>query len=71
MKSLKEVVSGIDWALLREQKEYCVNEACNNSECSEIYEGIVGLFDAIQDAAIADGLATETEVFAEREVQDD
>lgn len=27
MNSCTSVVKGIDWALLREQKDYCVNEA--------------------------------------------
>jgi hypothetical protein len=45
----------IDWALLREQKEYCINEAANNAECAHIYDGIVHLMDALQDQAVANG----------------
>lgn len=60
------VINDIDWALLREQKEYCVNEAMNNSEVADIYEGIIALMDAIQDAAVADGLVTEKKVFGAR-----
>jgi hypothetical protein len=64
MKTI-EVVERIDWALLREQKEYFLNEAANNPELEQIYSGVVNLFDALQDAAVADYLATETEVFGE------
>lgn len=53
----------MDWVLLREQKQYCVNEAANNNECSDIYTGIAHLMDWIQGAAIAAGYATKDEVF--------
>lgn len=60
-----KAIRNIDWVLLREQKEYCENEAANNTEVGHIYDGIVSMIDAIQDAAVADGLATEGEVFGE------
>lgn len=65
--SIRNVIEQIDWKLLREQKEYCINEANNNHEVGHIYDGLVNLIDAIQDAAINDGLATETQVFGEFE----
>lgn len=64
MSNLSNTVSKIDWQLLREQKDYLVNEANNwNDSAPNVYDGIVNLIDAIQDNAIADGLATEQEVF--------
>ena len=65
MNHTKEALQGVNWPLLREQKEYCINEANNNSECSEIYDGIVHLIDALQDAVVADGIVSEYEVFGE------
>lgn len=65
MKTITTVIKNIDWNLLREQKEYCENEAMNNSEAAHIYEGLLTLIDHIQDAAIDDGLATELEVFGD------
>jgi hypothetical protein len=53
----------LDWELLREQKAYLYNEACNNRDAAHIYEGVLFLIDAIQDEAIAKGDATEEEVF--------
>ena len=67
MSALNDVVSKIDWELLMEQKDYAINEAANNRECEEIYLGIVHLIDAIQDAAVADGIATDAQVFGTRE----
>lgn len=63
MNQCTKAIIKIDWDLLREQKEYCVNEAMNNADAAHIYEGILSLMDSIQDAVIADGLATEEEVF--------
>lgn len=63
MKHCEQVLQHMNWELLREQKGYCVNEANNRPEVGEIYDGIVQLIDALQDAAILDGVATEEEVF--------
>lgn len=65
MNQCTAAVSKIDWPLLREQKLYCLNEADNNPDAKGIYEGIIALMDAIQDAAVIDGLATEEEVFGD------
>lgn len=61
------VMCNIDWALLREQKEYCVNEAANNADCAHIYDGLTHLLDALQDAAVKDGFATFEQVFGAEE----
>ena len=61
------VVRNMDWDLLRTQKTYCENEAANAAEIGHIYDGIVSIIDAIQDAAVADGLASEVEVFGSEE----
>lgn len=64
--SLKDVVKSLDWEMLREQKSYLWNEACNDRENGDICAGMVNLIDALQDAAVADGIATEIEVFGEQ-----
>jgi hypothetical protein len=66
--SLDLVVRNIDWALLREQKNYCLNESENSPTTEHIYNGIVNLMDALQDAAVEDGFATFEQVFG---VEDD
>lgn len=67
MKHCEEVLRNLNWPLLREQKEYCINEMANNKGAEEIYSGIVSLFDHLQDAAVLDGVATEEEVFGAEE----
>ena len=46
-----DLLDAIDWTLLREQKEYLVNEANNNPDAGHIYSGIVNLMDHLQDFA--------------------
>ncbi len=65
MSKAREVLQHIDWTLLREQKDYCLNEAANNAEVGHLYMGIVHLMDSLQDAAFADGLGTEQQIFGE------
>lgn len=65
MKNCENVLRNLNWPLLREQKEYCENEAANNNDAAEIYEGIFSLISHLQDAAVLDGIATEDEVFGE------
>jgi hypothetical protein len=62
VKHCEEVFHNLDWALLREQKDYCENEAANN-DAAEIYEALLSLIDYLQDAAVLDGIATEDEVY--------
>jgi hypothetical protein len=56
---LVKVISNMNWKLLREQKTFLWNTE------SEEALGIVHLIDAIQDAAVVDGIATQLEVFGE------
>lgn len=49
----------IDWAMLREQKAWLFRQD------NEFADGILNLLDAIQDEAVASGIATEEEVFGE------
>lgn len=60
-KDIYDVVKAIDWDLFREQKAYCFNEANNNQDAAHIYEGILCLMDAIQDAADDMGLVTTSD----------
>jgi len=61
----EELLRRMDWPLLREQKAYCLNEAQNSNGLFHIYDGLVHLIDALQDAAVDDGIATIEEVFGE------
>jgi len=61
--NVEDVVQRIDWAFLREQKDYCLNESANNAEVGHIYMGLVHLLDSLQDAAFADGLGNEQKIF--------
>ena len=55
--SLVEVVSKIDWAELRTQKNWLARMP------GEEAEGLLSLLDALQDAAVREGIAAESEVF--------
>lgn len=63
MTNLESVMKGVDWELLREQKVFLFNEANNNSDAEEVCEGLLNLLDNLQDAVVADGLASAEEVF--------
>lgn len=56
-----KVIKSIDWELLRRQKEWLIT---NNAD------GLLSLIDALQDAAVADNIATKSEVFGCLEHQD-
>jgi len=56
---MKETLKHMDWALLREQKLWLFHN--DSIEAA----GLLSLVDAIQDAAVAEGIATEKEVFGE------
>jgi vesicle coat complex subunit len=75
MKHCEQVLFHMNWALLREQKEYCMNEAENKKDVAHIYDGVFRLLENLQDAAILDGIATEAEVFGsspdEEGIEDD
>jgi hypothetical protein len=56
---LSKVISKTNWELLRNQKEWLWNQESDEAI------GLVHFLDAIQDAAVEDGIATELEVFGE------
>ena len=57
MSKVDEVVRKIDWTLLREQKD-----ALLGSDSDEAH-GLLNLLDNLQDAALADALATVEQIF--------
>jgi hypothetical protein len=64
--SVRDVVSNIDWELFSKQKLrvlVMIDCAGLSKGDVEVMDGIITLMDAIQDAAIDDGLATVEEVF--------
>ena len=65
MTNLESVMKGVDWELLREQKVFLFNEWNNNRDAEEVCEGLLNLLDNLQDAVVADGLASAEEVFGE------
>ena len=56
---LSKVISNTNWELLRKQKEWLLNNGSDEAMRLAHY------LDAIQDAAVEDGLATKLEVFGE------
>jgi len=60
-----QAVARIDWRELRQQKQWL----CNFGAVPQA-EGLLSLLDAIQDAAVADGIADERTVFPNRASQD-
>lgn len=67
MKNVIAAVQGIDWAMLRRQKR----EVCKLDEgfTSNARDGVLALLDSIQDAYVADGMATVSEVFGTKLVE--
>lgn len=68
--SIIEAVSSIDWEQLRAQKRWLLGVAQELSRKSrgkiniaESADGIINMIDALQDAAVADGIASEETVF--------
>ena len=59
----------IDWALLREQKEYLLTVLTRPLD-SKTRDGLVHLLDALQDDAVENGTATPQEVFGPDEERD-
>jgi len=47
----------MDWRMLRMQKSWLLQQT------HPVADGLVNLIDALQDAAVADGIATQREVF--------
>jgi hypothetical protein len=59
-------IKNIDWALLRQQKAWLVEQAPNwaFSTCESNANGLICLLDALQDEAVKQGLS-ESLVFGE------
>lgn len=60
MEQLLRFVTFIDWAVLRDQK-LAVQQCIGDDD--ELLTGLLNLLDALQDAAVDDGIATDSEVF--------
>ena len=56
---LSKVISNTNWELLRNQKVFLWNHGSDEAM------GLAHYLDAIQDAAVEDGLATKLEVFGD------
>lgn len=68
--NVKDVLAGIDWPRLREQKLVLIRMANDEDiplEDQDALAGVVHLIDALQDAVVDEGLETEAEVFGELE----
>lgn len=61
MTNTMETLKGTDWPLLRRQKHYLLDMQA--LEDSELLDGLINFLYALQDAAVADGIETEHEVF--------
>ncbi len=55
----------VDWALLRTQKQYLLNEADNDAVNGVLYLGVVHLIDGLQDAVVTDRLVSVEQVFGD------
>jgi len=64
--TLAQVIAGIDWELLRQQKQLLLDALDANKIGFDTY-GLVTLIDNIQDAAVAEGIATESQVFGDND----
>jgi hypothetical protein len=69
MSAMEKVAANINWKLLREQKITLLGEASRAMENKRpalegAIDGVVGLIDALQDAAVEDGVP-EHEVFGD------
>lgn len=72
MPELEKTLKSIDWRLLSEQKIHLVTLASDkktNARDIQIFDGLIGAIDAIQDAVVADGLVGEHEVFGVGEAE--
>lgn len=67
---IRDVIKGTNWALLREQKEILVNSPFQSKDLEYAVQGLLNWIDAIQDAVVDQGIATEEEVFGLDTVED-
>jgi len=62
-KNIYDVFAGTDWALLREQKQWLNAMWMDAPKAMTFREGLVNWIDAVQDAAVDEGVASAAEVF--------
>ena len=62
MKNLANTIASIDWPQLQQQKLYLLHLTDTGHDKPDMW-GVIHLIDAIQDAAVADGIVTETQAF--------
>lgn len=65
-RQLYQIIADIDWELLRNQKAQLL-AALHEQKIGFDANGVVVLIDAIQDAAVADGIAGEEIVFGNKD----
>lgn len=58
---MNEFILNIDWALLRRQKSWLLQQ---DSDCAEA-QGLLALVDAVQDYAVDEMFIDESDVFGE------
>lgn len=61
--SIEQLLKNIDWPLLRRQKMLLYSLV----EANTPLDRLVSFIDALQDAVVSEGIATEAEVFGELE----
>jgi hypothetical protein len=62
MKNVANAVTSIDWPKLQVQKLYLLHLTETGHDTPALW-GVIQLIDAIQDAAVEDGVVTEVEAF--------
>lgn len=63
--SVKDVLAQTDWELFRKQKAALRNLPTMYEDEQNAVSGILNFIDALQDAVVEDGIATEQQVFGE------
>lgn len=63
--SVKDVLQQTDWKLFREQKGELSNIRILTDEQQDAVAGIINFIDALQDAVVEEGTATEQQVFGD------
>lgn len=60
MKNLKKALENTDWEKFQAQKELVIEKVFYGPDQFEDWEGLLSWIDAIQDAAVSDGLTEQT-----------
>lgn len=63
MTKIEQELLNTNWPLLRKQKLWLLEQEPTSRQDSEFIDGLIGLLDAVQDAAVDDGLVTSQDVF--------